>query len=81
MDRDIFNQRTDSESQALSYLFIICISPWKNSFMKKITSFLWRISIKVPLQSSSRKLFLLNLFVIFVRAFRRDGIRKLDLRG
>ena len=36
MERDIFNQRTDSESQGLSYLFIICISLWKNSFMKKL---------------------------------------------
>jgi hypothetical protein len=79
MERDIFNQRTDSESQGLSYLFIICISLWKNSFMKKkLTSFLCRISIKVPLQSSSRKLCLFNLFLIFVRAFWRDGIQKLD---
>jgi hypothetical protein len=32
MNIDILNKRTDSESQGLSYLFIIC---WKNCFLKK----------------------------------------------
>jgi hypothetical protein len=36
MDRDIFNQRANSESQGLSYLFIIFISLWKNGFGKNL---------------------------------------------
>ena len=36
MKRDILNQRTDSESQGLSYLYTVCLSLWINRFLKKI---------------------------------------------
>ena len=36
MERDILNQRTDSDGHGLSYLYTICVLLWRNRFLKKI---------------------------------------------